>query len=69
MNALQDPISQVICPCTGTTVEKVQDLLVSGRASDVDKISRITGACSGCGGCEYDVMKLIEGFVCLDDAG
>lgn len=57
--------AEVICPCTGTTIEKVQSLLASGRASNLDEISRITGACSGCGGCEYDMLKQIEAYECL----
>ena len=49
----------VLCYCSGTTAEQIQTLLKEG-VMDMDRISRITGAASGCGGCEFDLQELIK---------
>lgn len=51
-----------ICRCSGTTSEQIVDLINQG-INDLDSISRITGACSGCGGCEFDVEQLIANSI------
>ncbi len=48
----------VICSCSGTTQEKVKQLIESG-VDDLDRISRITGACSGCGACDAPIQELL----------
>ncbi len=50
--------SDVICRCSGTTIEKVR-LRIEQGDRDLDSISRATGACSGCGACDVDVMALL----------
>jgi len=48
----------VICHCSGTTKEKIKEL-VANYITDLDGISRKTGACSGCGACETSIVELI----------
>ena len=48
----------VICHCTETTNEDIQKLYDEGF-DDLDKISRMTGVCSGCGACEDSILSLI----------
>ncbi len=51
----------VICTCSGTTKLHIQALLNQG-ITDPDRISRITGACSGCGACDLEIVKLIAEY-------
>jgi NAD(P)H-nitrite reductase large subunit len=51
--------NNVICGCSGTTVGQIQALISEGVV-DMDRISRITGAASGCGGCEFDLQELLD---------
>jgi bacterioferritin-associated ferredoxin len=44
---------EVLCPCTGTTRQKIKTLAEEGFS--LDDISRKTGIFTGCGGCEWDV--------------
>lgn len=54
----QDTDQNVICYCSGTTVQQIKQLLAEGT-TDPERISRITGAGSGCGGCEFDLQQLL----------
>lgn len=47
-----------MCPCSGTTRSKIQSLFEQGL--DMDAISRRTGALSGCGGCEWDIVQFMN---------
>jgi len=49
---------EIICHCSGTTEETIKTLLTN-NITDLDEISRKTGACSGCGSCESAVLELI----------
>lgn len=53
---------EIICECSGTTVAGIERLLARG-IRDLEGVSRATGACSGCGGCEYDVEQLLAQLV------
>ncbi|WP_446808950.1 (2Fe-2S)-binding protein [Methylomonas sp. 2BW1-5-20] len=60
MNAIKPDIeNDVICYCSGTTVQQIKALLVEGVV-DPERISRITGAASGCGGCEFEFQQLVS---------
>ena len=48
----------IICHCSRTTKEKIM-ALIEGGFSTLDDISRNTGACSGCGGCEDSILDLL----------
>jgi NAD(P)H-nitrite reductase large subunit len=50
---------EIICDCTGTTKQKVEQLIRDGK-DDLDKISSATGASTGCGSCDYLLMELID---------
>ena len=60
---MQHPASDesldILCPCSGTTRAQIRRHFEKGTA-DLDGISRATGACSGCGGCEYDVQTWLD---------
>ena len=49
----------ILCPCSGTTRAQIRRHFARGT-TDLDGISRATGACSGCGGCEYDVQDWLD---------
>jgi bacterioferritin-associated ferredoxin len=52
----------VICACSGTTSEQIRGLIDRG-VTDLDGISQASGACSGCGACDTDVLQLIADYV------
>ncbi|MGB4498665.1 MAG: (2Fe-2S)-binding protein [Methylococcaceae bacterium] len=49
----------LLCYCTRTTAEKILDLIEQGKNS-LEEIINTTGATTGCGGCDYEVAKLVE---------
>jgi NAD(P)H-nitrite reductase large subunit len=49
----------VICFCTGTTKQKVIQLIEDG-ATNIAKISSATGAVTGCAGCDVSILELLE---------
>lgn len=48
-----------LCYCTGTTAEKILTLIEQGKNS-LEEIINATGVTTGCGGCDYEVAKLVE---------
>lgn len=48
-----------LCYCTSTTASKILNLIEQGKNS-LEEIINTTGATTGCGGCDYEVAKLIE---------
>ncbi|MFW5426820.1 MAG: (2Fe-2S)-binding protein [Methylophagaceae bacterium] len=57
--AKQEEKKDIICFCTGTTKQKVIQLIEDG-ATDIAKISSATGAVTGCAGCDVSIMELLE---------
>lgn len=53
-----DPNNDILCYCSGTTRQQIQQLLAEG-ITDPERISRITGTASGCGGCEFEFEQLL----------
>lgn len=53
-----NPADEIMCPCSGTTRGNIQSLCEQGL--DMDAISRRTGALTGCGGCEWDIVQLLK---------
>lgn len=49
---------EIICDCSGTTKSKIHQLINDGKDS-FDKISRATGAGSGCGSCDVLIMEIL----------
>jgi bacterioferritin-associated ferredoxin len=48
----------VICYCSGTTKGQISTLIMQG-ITELDIISRLTGACSGCGACDVEIIAFI----------
>ena len=55
------PDDEVICFCSGTKRGKIKQLIEDG-ADSVEKISRATGAVSGCAGCDVPVQELLAEY-------
>jgi bacterioferritin-associated ferredoxin len=53
-----DKKKDVICHCSGTTKEQIKALVNDG-IDNLDGISRMTGACSGCGACDVSILELL----------
>ena len=51
----------IICHCSGTTKTLIKELLDQG-INNLDRISRITGACSGCGACDTSILELLAEY-------
>jgi len=58
---VRDPGKDVVCRCSGTTAAQIKRLVDSG-VTDLDGLSRATGACSGCGSCDYDILALVAEY-------
>jgi bacterioferritin-associated ferredoxin len=48
----------VACRCSGTTQAQIKRLAARG-VGDLESLSRATGACSGCGACDADILALL----------
>jgi len=59
--------NDVICHCSGTTKRQIKALVNNG-ADNLDKISRMTGACSGCGACDVSILELLAENIADDGA-
>lgn len=57
-----DSLSDVLCPCSGTTRQQILRVLERGETT-LEEVSQATGACSGCGGCEFDVVACLTEFL------
>lgn len=58
-NCDNDNDDDIICYCSGTKTHDVVKLIQEGTV-DLERISRITGALSGCGGCEFELEQLLK---------
>ncbi|MDF9393790.1 (2Fe-2S)-binding protein [Methylococcus sp. BF19-07] len=61
-DAILDERHDVICRCSGTTAWQIRRQFDKGL-TDIDGISRATGACSGCGACDADIMALLAEYL------
>jgi len=59
MNKEQENKQKVICTCTGTTEEKVAQLIAKGMDT-LDDIANATGASTGCGSCDITIIEIID---------
>lgn len=55
----QDEQANIICTCTGTSQEKIEQLIAKG-VDTLDKISSATGANTGCGSCDILIVELLS---------
>ncbi|NJD07533.1 MAG: (2Fe-2S)-binding protein [Methylococcaceae bacterium] len=60
-NGASDGKKDVICCCSGTTVAQIKRYVDRG-IDDLERISQASGACSGCGGCEADILELLAEY-------
>lgn len=58
MSEEQQKEPEVLCLCSGATKEQIKSLVDEGTV-DIERISRITGALSGCGGCESNLKEFV----------
>lgn len=63
--ATQNEKKDIICVCTGTTMQKIVQLIKNG-ASDLDSIASATGATTGCASCDVSIMELIDEHANVD---
>ncbi|MDC9728410.1 MAG: (2Fe-2S)-binding protein [Methyloprofundus sp.] len=57
-NETKNP-DDIICGCTGTSKEKIKQLIQSGK-SDIEAITSATGATTGCGSCDVIIVNYIK---------
>jgi bacterioferritin-associated ferredoxin len=60
---VSDVRKDIICRCSGTTEMQIKRLVDKG-VIDLDGISRASGAGSGCGSCDYEILELVA--ACTD---
>ena len=56
---MTDTEEDIICDCTGTTCQKVQQLIDDG-ATTLDEVADATGVTTGCGACDILVVEMLE---------
>lgn len=49
---------EIICPCSGTRVGRLKIRFQDGLRT-LEALADATGVCTGCAGCEADVVELI----------
>jgi NAD(P)H-nitrite reductase large subunit len=49
---------EVVCHCSGTTKAKIYQLIDKGK-DNLDKIASATGACTGCGSCDAQILQIL----------
>lgn len=58
-NAPSSDQDEIICDCSGTTRGKILQLIARGD-DNLDRIESVTGANTGCGSCESEIIKILE---------
>jgi bacterioferritin-associated ferredoxin len=59
-----DRKKDIICRCSGTTTGQIKRLIDKG-VDDLESLSRATGACSGCGACDTNILALLAEYPSL----
>ncbi len=62
MNDSQSIEDEIICDCSGTRKSKIISLIEDRGIRELDRIEDITGACTGCGSCDAEVMGLLKKY-------
>lgn len=52
----------IVCPCSGTRLARLRQRFSDGLRT-LEELSDATGVCSGCAGCESDVVEILNGFI------
>jgi NAD(P)H-nitrite reductase large subunit len=50
----------LVCSCNAVTRGRIMDAAREGALSDVEAVSRATGAATGCGTCRHNVAALLR---------
>jgi bacterioferritin-associated ferredoxin len=53
---------EFICHCSGTTREKIMQLMDDKGIADLESIARLTGASAGCGACESAILDFLAEY-------
>ena len=53
-----NPDDEILCFCSGTRRGKIRDLYMQGM--DIQEIAAMTGAMTGCGGCEWEIEYYLK---------
>ncbi|MCB5191129.1 (2Fe-2S)-binding protein [Methylobacillus arboreus] len=53
-----NPNDEVLCFCSGVRRKKIRALFMQGM--DIQGIAEMTGALTGCGGCEWDIEYYLK---------
>lgn len=54
----RDDKPEPLCRCSGTTADHIRRCFERGE-TDLESLSRATGAGSGCGACDTDILALL----------
>ena len=57
-----DSEKDIICRCSGTTTGQIKKHIDKG-VNNLESLSHATGACSGCGACDTDIMAMIDEYI------
>ena len=52
-------MNETVCNCMEVTVQNIADA-IKGGAKTFEEVVEVTGATTGCGGCEDKVKEVIE---------
>lgn len=53
----------LICTCFGVTEETIEKLIEAGSLTNVDELTRLSNAGSGCGSCRMLIQEIIDGQI------
>ena len=57
-NSKNNPEDEILCFCSGVKRGKIRDLYLQGF--DLQGIAEMTGAMTGCGGCEWEIEYFLK---------
>jgi NAD(P)H-nitrite reductase large subunit len=60
-NNNSDRKQDIICRCSGTTTGQIKKHINTG-VDDLESLSKATGACSGCGACDTDILAMLAEY-------
>lgn len=55
-------MGEIVCVCMGIPKETIQTAIKKLKARDVDAVSNLTSAATGCGSCAFEIEELIKEF-------
>lgn len=61
-NPYKEETAKIICECKGVTDHRIEELVKTGQAKNLEELQKITGYGTGCGKCKAKVALLFEEF-------